>query len=210
MNRLITVLFFILLLPGIVLAGTTGKLKGKVTDQQTGEPLIGANVLIIGTSFGAATDVNGLYTIGNLEPGSYEVRFSYIGYQAKTVTNIRINADLTTEMNLQLAPEGIEVGEVVVVAEKLLINKYNTNANRITTSEDIEALPVRGVDNIIALTPGVVLQDNTIFIRGGRQDEVGYYLEGTSVTDPMVGGSRVTLVQDALRRNPGAIWWIHC
>jgi hypothetical protein len=198
MNRLITVLFFILFLPGIVLAGTTGKLKGKVTDQQTGEPLIGANVLIVGTSFGAATDVNGEYTIGNLEPGSYEVKFSYIGYQAKSVDNIRINIDLTTELNLELAPEGIEVGEVLVVAEKQLINKYNTNANRITNSDDIEALPVRGVQDIIALTPGVVLQDNTLFIRGGRQDEVGFYLEGTSITDPMVGGSRVTLVQDAL------------
>ena len=198
MNRLITVLFFILLLPGIVLAGTTGKLKGKVTDQQTGEPLIGANVLVIGTSFGAATDVNGDYTIGNLEPGFYEIKFSYIGYQTKTIANLRINADLTTELNLELAPEGIEVGEVVVVAQKPLINKYNTNANRITTSEDIEALPVRGVDEILALTPGVVLADNTVFIRGGRQDEVGYYLEGTSVTDPMVGGARITLVQEAL------------
>jgi CarboxypepD_reg-like domain/TonB-dependent Receptor Plug Domain len=198
MNRLITVLFFFLLLPGIVLAGTTGKLKGKVTDQQSGEPLIGANVLIVGTSFGAATDVNGRYTINNLEAGSYEVKISYIGYQAKTIANIRINSDLTTELNIELAPEGIEVGEVLVVAEKQLINKYNTNANRITTSDDIDALPVRGIDNILALTPGVVQQDNTLFIRGGRQDEVGYYLEGTSVTDPMVGGSRVTLVQEAL------------
>jgi hypothetical protein len=198
MNRLITVLFFILLLPGIVLAGTTGKLKGKVTDQQTGEPLIGANVLVIGTSFGAATDVNGQYTISNLESGFYEVKFSYIGYQTKSISNIRINADLTTELNLQLAPEGVQVADVLVVAEKPLINKYNTNANRITTSEDIEALPVRGVENILALTPGVIVQDNTVFIRGGRQDEVGYYLEGTSITDPMVGGARVTLVQDAL------------
>ncbi|MCH6575013.1 MAG: carboxypeptidase-like regulatory domain-containing protein, partial [Bacteroidetes bacterium] len=91
MNRLITVLFFILFLPGIVLAGTTGKLKGKVTDQQTGEPLIGANILVLGTSFGAATDVNGDYTIGPLEPGFYEVKFSYIGYQTKTISNLRIN-----------------------------------------------------------------------------------------------------------------------
>ncbi|MCZ6521851.1 MAG: TonB-dependent receptor, partial [Bacteroidetes bacterium] len=198
MNRLITVLFFILFLPGIVLAGTTGKLKGKVTDQQTGEPLIGANVLVIGTSFGAATDVNGDYTIGNLEPGFYEIKFSYIGYQTKTITNLRINQELTTELNLELDPEGVEVGEVVIVAQRPLINKYNTNANRIMTSEDIEALPVRGIGEILALTPGVILKDNTIFIRGGRQDEVGYYLEGTSVTDPMVGGARVTLVQDAL------------
>ncbi len=198
MNRILTVLFFFLLLPGLALAGTAGKLKGKVTDRETGEPLIGANVIVVGTSFGAATDVNGEYTILNLDAGVYEVKASYIGYQAMTVSNVRINADLTTELNFQLAPAGIEVGEVTVVAKKLLINKYNTNANRITTSEDIDALPVRGVDNIIGLTAGVVLQDNTIFIRGGRQDEVGYYLEGTSITDPMVGGARVTIVQDAL------------
>jgi len=58
MKRLITILFFFLLLTGIMLA-SSGKLKGKVTDQQTGEPLIGANVLMVGTSFGAATNING-------------------------------------------------------------------------------------------------------------------------------------------------------
>lgn len=198
MKRLITILFFFLLLTGIALAGTTGKLKGKVTDQQTGEPLIGANVLMVGTSFGAATNINGEYTITNLQPGSYEVRFSYIGYQTKTISNIRVSTDLTTELNSQLEPEGVQVGEVLVVAEKQLINKSNTNAQRITTSDDIDALPVRGVQQILALTPGIVLQDKTIFIRGGRQDEVGYYLEGTNVTDPMVGGSRITMVQDAI------------
>ena len=198
MNRLITVLFFFLMIPGIALAGTTGKLKGKVTDQQTGEALIGANVIIVGSSFGAATDINGEYTILNLLAGTYEVKFSYIGYSSATVTNIRINSDLTTELNMDLAPEGIQVGEVLVTAEKVLVNKYNTNANRITTSEDIDALPIRGVQNIVGLTAGVVVQDNTVFIRGGRQDEVGFYLEGTSVTDPMVGGNRVTLSSDAL------------
>ena len=172
MKRLITILFFFLLLTGIVLASTTGKLKGKVTDQQTGEPLIGANVLMVGTSFGAATNINGEYTIGNLEPGSYEVRFSYIGYQTKTISNVRINTDLTTELNMQIEPEGVKVGEVLVVAEKPLINKSNTNAQRITTSDDIDALPVRGIDNILALTPGVILQDNTVYVRGGRKDEV--------------------------------------
>ncbi len=94
--------------------------------------------------------------------------------------------------------EGIQVGTVEVIAEKPLVNKYSTNANRITTSEDIEALPIRGVDNILAVTPGVIVQDKTVFIRGGRQDEVGFYLEGSNITDPMVGGRQVTLVQDAL------------
>jgi hypothetical protein len=197
MHKISTILFLLLLLPSLALA-QSGKLRGQITDQETGEALIGANVIIVGTSFGAATDVNGEYIILNLRAGVYEVKCSYIGYQTKTISNIRVNADLTTELNFELPAEGVQVGTVEVVALKPLVNKYNTNANRITTSDDIEALPIRGVDNILAVTPGVVLQDNTIFIRGGRQDEVGFYLEGTNITDPMVGGRQVTLVQEAL------------
>jgi hypothetical protein len=197
MNRIITILFLLLLLPAMALA-QSGKLRGQITDQETGEALVGANVIIVGSSYGAATDVNGQYIILNLVAGTYEVKASYIGYQAKTISNVRINADLTTGLDFKLAAEGIQVGTVEVIAEKPLVNKYNTNANRITTSEDIDALPIRGVDNILATTPGVTLQDNQIFIRGGRQDEVGFYLEGSNITDPMVGGRQVTLVQEAL------------
>ena len=73
-----------------------------------------------------------------------------------------------------------------------------TNAVRIATGEDLASLPVRGINNILALTPGVVVQDNAVFIRGGRLDEVGYYLEGVSITNPMLGGRAVNLVQDAV------------
>ena len=198
MNKLFTVLLFLLLLSLTALAGTVGKIKGNVTDLQTGEPLIGANVLVVGTSFGSATDVNGEFTILNLDAGVYEIRASYIGYQTITVSNVRVNADLTTELNFQLPAEGIQVGEVQVVAERPLINKSSTNANRITTNDQIDALPIRGLNNILALTPGVNVQDKTIFVRGGRQDEVGYYLEGANITNPLVGGRKVTISQDAV------------
>jgi len=198
MKRYITILLFFVLLPYLAFAGTVGKIKGKVTDLTTGEPLIGANVLVIGTSFGSATDVNGSYTIFNLEAGVYQVRASFVGYQTVTYSNIRVNAELTTQLDFKLPGEGIELQQVNVVAEKPLIIKSSTNANRITTSDVIDALPTRGVNNILALTPGVVYQDNTLFVRGGRQDEVGYYLEGASITDPVVGGRAVTISQDAI------------
>lgn len=185
-------------LPYLAFAGTVGKIKGKVTDLTTSEPLIGANVLVLGTSFGAATDVNGNYTILNLEAGVYEVRASFVGYQTVTISNVRVNADLTTELNFQLPGEGIELQQINVVAERPLILKSATNANRITTSDVLDALPIRGVDNILGLTAGVVLQDKSVFIRGGRQDEVGFYLEGASITDPVVGGRAVTIIQDAV------------
>jgi hypothetical protein len=198
MNRMITVLFFFLILPSIALAGTAGKIKGKVTDLQTSEPLIGANVLVVGTSFGSATDVNGDYVISNLDAGVYEVRASYVGYQTITISNIRVNADLTTELNFELPAEGIEVGEIEVIGERPLVQKDLTNAQRITTSEDIDALPIRGINAIVELTPGVVVQDETVFIRGGRRDEVGFYLEGASITNPLVGGRNITINSDAI------------
>jgi outer membrane receptor protein involved in Fe transport len=198
MNRWFTLLFSLLLLPTLVLVAQTGKMNGKITDQTNGEPLIGANVIIVGTSFGAATDVNGQYSISNLSAGIYQVKASYIGYQAITQTNVRVSADLTTELNFQLPAEGISVGEVVVVSERPLINKSNTNAIRSTTSDVIETLPVRGINSILALTPGVVLQNNNIYIRGGRVDEVGYYLEGVNITNPVSGGRAVTIIQDAV------------
>ncbi|MDR3628296.1 MAG: TonB-dependent receptor [Ignavibacteriaceae bacterium] len=206
MKRKITVLFFLLFLPMLVFAGTTGKIKGKVTDLQTGEPLIGANVIVSGTSLGAATDVKGEYTISNLNAGVYELKATYLGYKTVTISQVRVNADLTTEIQFQLPATGISVGEVEIVAQRPLVNKSNTNAIRTTSNEVIDALPVRGVDNIVALTPGVTLQSGVTYIRGGRQDEVGYYLEGTNITNAFssvrAGGQfatrQVSIPQDAI------------
>ncbi len=198
MNRWFTLLFSLLFIPSLVLMAQTGKIRGKVTDLTNGEALIGANVIVVGTSLGAATDVNGEYSISNLSAGTYQVKASYIGYQTITQVNVRLSAELTTELNFKLPAEGISVGEVIVVSERPLINKSNTNAIRTTTSDVIDALPVRGINNIIALTPGVVLQNNTVYIRGGRVDEVGYYLEGTNISNPLTGGRAVTIAQDAV------------
>jgi hypothetical protein len=197
MNKIFTILLLFLMLPVVALA-QSGQLRGTITDQETGEPLLGANVLVVGTTQGAATDINGEYVILNLFAATYEVRATYIGYQAQTIQNVRVVAGLTSELNFQLAAEGIQVGEVEVIAQRPLVNKHNTNATRIATAEDLEALPIRNVDDLYSFAPGVIVQNNTVHIRGGRQDEVGYYLEGTNVTDPMVGGRQVTLVKDAL------------
>lgn len=191
-------LLFLSLMPVLVLAGTKGRIKGKVVDLQTGEPLIGANVIVVGASTGAATDATGDFVLLNLEAGTYTLRASYLGYQSISMSNVRVNADLTTNIDFQLPAEGINVGTVEIIAKRPLIQKDNTNAVRITTAEDIAALPVRSVNQIIGLSAGVVLQDNQVFIRGGRIDEVGFYLEGTSVTNPITGGRAVSLSQDAV------------
>ena len=81
-------LLIFLLTPLSIYAGTTGKLSGSVKDAQTGEPLVGANILIVGTDLGAATNINGSYIILNISPGNYSVRVSFIGYESKIITEV--------------------------------------------------------------------------------------------------------------------------
>lgn len=176
----------------------SGKITGKVTDKETKEALVGANVSIEGTTAGAATDIEGNYTILNVPAGVVTVKATFVGYAAVVISNVRVNNDLTTSLDFTLSSESVTLREVEIIAERPLVNKSATNAVRITTGEDIASLPVRGINNVIALSPGVVLQDNTVFIRGGRQDEVGFYLEGVPITNPMLGGRAVNIVQDAI------------
>ena len=195
-RRLCSAVLIFLVLPSLLLGA--GKIRGKVTDAETRESLVGANVALEGTTYGAATDVNGEYIILNVPPGVYKIKATYVGYTPFLASNIRVNNDLTTSLDVQLRAEAVSLATVEIVAEKPLVNKNATNAVRITTSDDLAAIPSRGINNILALSPGVVVQDNTVYIRGGRLDEVGYYLEGVSITNPMVGGRAVTLVQDAI------------
>src|SRR5690349_7826736 len=197
-TRILSMIALLLMLPALALAAGNGKIKGRVTDRESKEPLIGASVAVVGTSIGAVSDVDGNYIIVNVPTGTYAVKATYVGYQIVTVQNVEVNTNLTTELNFQMSTEAVEIKPVEIVAERPLVNKNATNAVRIQTSNDIEALPVRGVNSILALSPGVTLQDNTVFIRGGRQDEVGLYLEGRSITSRMVGGRAGTLVQGAL------------
>ncbi|NOY76663.1 MAG: TonB-dependent receptor [Calditrichaeota bacterium] len=204
-RKTIAVLFTLLALvlmfsaiPSLSYAQTTGKIVGTVVDKQTGDPLPGANVQIIGTSLGAATDSHGEFIITNVPVGKYSVRARFIGYNDMVIENVRVNLGLTTTLNFQLLPSVIQTQAVKVVAERPLIEKSATNAVRIVTSDEINNLPVRGVQVVANLQPGMVAQDGQLYIRGGRSDEVGYYLEGASVRDVVTGGSAAMLIPEAL------------
>lgn len=195
-KRSLILAMLLLLAPATLLA--SGKIRGKIVDKDTGEPLVGANVSAVGTTYGAAADVNGAYIILNVPAGVYTLRATFVGYAQYTVSNVRVNNDLTTEMDFSLSSEAVAMQAVEIVAERPLVNKSATNAVRINTAEDLAAMPVRGINNILAVTPGVVVQDGAVFIRGGRLDETGYYLEGVSIRNPLTGARAVTLVQDAI------------
>lgn len=174
------VYLILVLLSNVLIAGTTGKLSGKIIDRDTNEPIIGANVIVEGTFLGAAADLDGYYYINNIPPGTYNVVFTAIGYQKTTVTKVQIRIDLTTNLDVELISEAIKLsGEVVVVADKPLVIKDLTSTKQTVSSEDIEMMPVEDIGAIINLQAGVM--DG--HFRGGRSDEVAYLIDGLPVTD---------------------------
>ncbi len=178
------VLFGLLILPALLLAGTTGKIKGKVTDRDTNEPLPGANVVIEGTTLGASTDLNGDYVILNVPVAGYTVKCTFIGYRSVAISNVRVNVDLTTEMNFAMPTEAVEAGVVEIIATRPLVNKNATNEVHIRSADEIKNLPVRGYVDVAGLNAGVVQIGQTLFIRGGRADEVTYYVDGVYQNNP--------------------------
>ena len=150
-------------------AGTTGKLSGRVFDKETGEPLIGVNVIIEGTRLGASTDLNGEYFVLNISPGLYTVKASMIGYGTQIVERVRIQVDLTTKINFELKSSSIQIGAEVVVTGKREIQKDLTSSERSIQADQIQALPVRDVATLLSYQAGIVRDANGgIHIRGGR------------------------------------------
>ena len=186
-------------LPSLLFAGTTGKLTGTITDASTKEPLFGANIIITGTSLGAATDIDGNYVILNIEPGVYTVRISMIGYKSVNVEDVRIVVDRTTDISLSLYSTSLELGEVVISAETPMVQKDLTSSIAVMTRDEIEELPVSDFSELLQLQAGVVGSGNNLHIRGGRSNEVAFLVDGMYVQDPLLGGLATALSNDAIQ-----------
>ncbi|NKB68082.1 MAG: TonB-dependent receptor [Candidatus Latescibacteria bacterium] len=176
----------------------SGKITGTVKDVVTGDILPNANIFVVETESGTSTDKKGRFFLLNVAPGIYTLKITYIGYQILTVEEVRVSADLTTNLELNLSSETIEVEEMVIKAERPIIDKNATNAVRIVGAEDLAILPFRGVQEVFNLQPGVVLDEGALHVRGSRSDEIGYYVDGASVRNPVTGNVAVNLIDEAL------------
>jgi len=182
-------IFFFLLSVAISSAASLfaagGKIAGTVLDKETKQPMPGVNVLVEGTALGAATNLQGEFVILNIPSGKYTLRASFIGYATTHIENLRVSLDLTTRQDFALAPETISGEEVVVVAERPLVQKDLTASQTIKTAEEIKALPVETFLGVLTTQAGVNTgADGAIHIRGGRTNEIGYYIDGVPVANP--------------------------
>lgn len=101
----------------------TGKITGTVVDSETGETLIGVNVVIDGTIKGTATDIDGRYTIRNVEPGTVTVVVSYLSFATQTITGVVVGDGETVTLDIVLQPETEFLEEIVVTADVVLNNE---------------------------------------------------------------------------------------
>ena len=177
------------------LKAQTGSISGKVTDKSNNDPLIGANVLVIGTSTGASTDIDGHYEIKSLQPGKYKLRFSYISYRAIVVEYIEVKSAKSTTIDVSLAPSATQLEEVVVTAEALKsteasILKIQKNSDNIVDGVSAELISKNnssnGTDVLKRMTGINISEGKYAFIRGIGDRYNNTLLNGSSLpsTDP--------------------------
>ncbi len=157
-----------------------GKVSGTVTDASTGEPLPGVNVQIAGTQMGAVTNIQGQYFILNVPPGSYTVKFSFMGYIGQDVQGVAVNLDRTTELSAKMKQTVIAGETMTVVAVRPPIDKTMT-ATKVTFSDELidNTLPVASLNEVLQSSV------TTQAMRGANKVGVGYLVDGVNVTDPM-------------------------
>lgn len=133
-----------------------GKIAGRVTEATTGEPLPGVQVFITDTQQGTVTDVDGYYAIINVRPGNYTVSFRFVGFTTQTFTDVPVEPDKTYTLDVEMSEEVIEGEEVVVTAERPIVQMDRTTTTAYVGEKEIQALPVTNLSEIKDLQAGVV------------------------------------------------------
>ena len=195
--KLIPLLLFVfaLLLAPAALAQQMGSISGKIVDKSNNEPLIGANVLTVGTKIGAISDLDGHFTLRNLAPGVYQIRFSFISYQTLTVQEVTVNAGSETKINVSLIPSSIQLKEVLVTAEalktsELAVINIQKNASSIVDGMSAEMITKNsstdGTDVLKRMTGVTISEGKYAFVRGVGDRYNSTLLNGSSLpsTDP--------------------------
>ncbi len=169
-------LLFMLLAITLPAQAQTGTIKGTITDAKTNEPLIGASVLIEGTTHGAAVDLDGNYIIQNVPSGTYVLRASYVAYKTVTVQQVVVENGTETVLNIAMDTDDMSLDEVVVVAtvrkesERILLMDQK-GATVIRESVGAQQLSMQGVSDAATATSkitGVVKSESSgeVFVRG--------------------------------------------
>ncbi len=181
-RKLLLIMMPLLLVGSATFAQTS--LQGKVTDEKDGSGIIQANIVLKkgGKTVGTATDFDGNYSIG-LDPGTYEVEVTYIGYSKSVTNGVVVKAGQANALNVRLSDNAKLLGEVIITEyKKPLIELDKTTGGQTLTSEEIRNLPTRDINGIAATTAGLsAIDGGDVTIKGSRSDATAYILDGVRV-----------------------------
>ncbi|MDD5608848.1 MAG: carboxypeptidase-like regulatory domain-containing protein, partial [Ignavibacterium sp.] len=181
--------------PVICFASNTGKIAGRVTDKNNGEPLVGANIYIQELSTGASTDINGDYYILNIPPGSYTITVSMVGYARITKSNVSVIIDRTTTVDFILETTLIEVEGVLIVAERPVIDKDLTASEQIVTGNILEKSGTKSIQDALIRLSGIIEDNSNLawqrgstkgYIRGSSNVQAVVMVDNLSVNSGLV------------------------
>jgi len=181
-----------------------GKLTGKVVAENTGEPLIYANIVIthimqgdkevaLTVPLGGTTDFDGYYVILNIPSGRYIIKASIVGYTSIVMKDVKVDPDRTINLDFQLEPASININEVIVTARKEVIKADVSATQEIVSADRLESLPITRVDEFFGKMKGIQLSSESdgygLVIRGGKIRETDIRMDGISLQDPRSGNS---------------------
>ncbi len=191
-------ILFLLIFSGIMYA--QGKIIGKVTDKSNGEPLLGVNVVILGTHMGAATDENGEYIIVNVPVGTYSLQASMVGTNKVTQTNVVVSQNQTTRVDFQLEQTAIVGEEVVITAKRDILHKEVSSSQIVIDNKQLsEAAGVRTLQDFISTQAGITGTDY-LNIREGRPSETGTVINGLTFVNARVGKTESLIPTSAVEQ----------
>jgi outer membrane cobalamin receptor len=191
---------------GLALGATTGIISGVVSDQAKGARLSGANIVVKGFNLTTVTDANGFYSITNVPPGTYEVSASMVGYKDAAKSDVQVVMDATANASFGMVEAVTAEKEATVTAVRPMTHPDQVPTLYTATSKQEQMLitdpgKLYQVTEVVSSQPGVVIDPTTNIphIRGGRDSQTGYMLEGISVVDPNSNSFATNLVTIGLR-----------
>lgn len=204
----------LLVMANLAFSQNTGKIDGRVTDRITGDPLPGVNVIIQETQMGAASDAEGYFYIINITPGEYTLTARMMGYKNMTIEKVRVIVGQTSKANFRMEETVLDMEEVVVTAERPLVDKDVTSKVSTYSFDEIKNMPAEDMTKVLALNSNITILTNTpyakrgyntrdvadIRMRGGRNNELGLYIDGMKVGNPLFGGFGTRVNNNAINQ----------
>ena len=175
-------------------------LRGRIIDSQTGETLVGVNVIVKGTYAGASSGLDGTYIVEGLSPGSYDLEVSYMGYKLIQRNGVALSSGEVVVENFEMETTVLSFGrDVVVIGKKPLFDVSETASSIKMSNADISAMIVDDLGGILEKAAGVSTTDNEVHVRGGRLDETLFIIDGLATKDPLTGyGANLYINADAI------------